>query len=164
MRKSLLIVLCCAAFACQPKVEQNTVTTHRVTTTNTPADARNARIDTIIQPIVFVDKSMLGTKLGTDGNVAEESTVVDIGKPVYLTMFLHESPVGLKTQVLWMDAAKKEIKREERDMKGAKIVTFALDTKSLKPGRYHVSGLWGGNAAAEKDFSIESAKESKAKK
>ena len=163
MRKSLLIALCCAAFACQPKVEQNTVTKHNVTTTNVPSDGRNARIDTVIQPVVFVDKSMIGTKLGNDATVAEDSTLIAEGEPVYLTMWLHESPVGLKTQVLWKDAAKKEIKREERDMKGAKTVTFALETGKLKPGRYHVTGYWGGNVAADKDFTIE-GKESKAKK
>ena len=43
---------------------------------------------------------------------------------------------------------------EERDMKGAKVVTFALDTKKLKPGRYHVEGPWGGNNAADKEFDL----------
>ena len=33
---------------------------------------------------------------------------------------------------------KKEVKREERDMKGAKIVTFMLDTKKMGPGKYGI--------------------------
>ena len=61
-------------------------------------------------------------ELGTDGNVSAEAATFTKGQPVYLTMFLRESPVGLKTQALWTDSKKKEVKREERDMKGAKIV------------------------------------------
>jgi hypothetical protein len=153
MRKGLFVLCCAFAVACQK--EATGPRPSRVTTTNVPADARNARIDTVIQPApVFVDKSLLGNSVGADGNVAEEADHVDQGGKAYLTMFLHESPVGLKTQVKWSDRDKKEIHREEREMKGGKVVTFALDTKKLKPGTYHVEGYWGGNLAAEKDFEV----------
>ena len=154
MRKSALILLCVVAAACQRN--EGGAKPRRVITTTIPADARDARIDTVVQPApVFVDHSLLGTKLGADGKVAAETMTARPGETVYLTMVLRESPVGLKTRVVWSDpSAKKDIRTEEREMKGAKVVTYALDTKKLKPGKFHVEGYWGGNLAAEKDFEI----------
>ena len=153
MRKGLLVLLSVLCAACNRT--EPVASAPRATTKNVPADAKNVRIDTVIQPApVFVDKSLLGTKLGTDGNVSEEASTAASGEKMYLTMFLHESPVGLKTQVRWLDAKKKELHREEREMKGGKVVTYAFDTKKLKPGTYHVEGYWGGNLAAEKDFEV----------
>ena len=34
-----------------------------------------------------------------------------------------------------------------------KVATFTLD-KKLKPGKYSVRGLWGGNDACEYDFEV----------
>jgi hypothetical protein len=160
MRKSLVIAFAVAfvGVACQ-KTEQSASKTTRVTTTTVPGDARNARVDAVIQPVpVFVDKSLLSPQVGNDGNVAEEKLTANVGDIVYLTMYLRESPVGLKTQVKWTDANKKELKREEREMKGSKVVTYGLVTSNLKPGKYHVEGYWGGNLAAEKDFEVTKGK------
>ena len=38
-------------------------------------------------------------------------------------------------------------------MNGGKIATFTLD-KKLKPGKYSVTGLWGGNDACDFDFVV----------
>ena len=140
--------------ACQ-KTESGTTQVARATTKNVPADARNVRVDTVIQPApVFVDKALLSPFVGKDGNVEEERLKAKPGDIVYLTLFLHESPVGLKTQVKWTDSNKKELKREEREMKGSKTVTYGIETSHMKPGKYHVEGFWGGNLAAEKDFEL----------
>ena len=160
MRKSLVIVLAAAIVgsACQ-KTEQGGTKTTRVTATTVAGDASNARVDTVIQPMpVFVDKSLLSPQVGNDGHVAQEMLTAKVGDIVYLTMYLRESPVGLKTQVKWTDASKKELKREEREMKGTKVVTYGLVTSNLKPGKYHVEGYWGGNLAAEKDFEVTKGK------
>lgn len=159
MRKSLLVLFACVvALGCQ-RNEPAPAQSSRVFTKVIPGDASNARVNTVIQPApVFLDRSLLGTDVGADGNVTADAVTAAAGKPVYLTMFLHESPVGLKTQVKWFDAAKKVIHHEERDMKGGKVVTFAFDTKKLKPGTYKAEGFWGGNLAAEKDFEVTKAK------
>jgi hypothetical protein len=153
MRKCLLILLPLLICACQKT--ETTATTGRVTTKTVAGDASNARVDSVIQPApVFIDKALLGPQIGSDGHVAVEKLAVRQGDIIFLTLYLRESPVGLKTQAKWTDQNKKELKREERDMKGAKIATFGLVTSDLKPGKYHVEGYWGGNLAAEKDFEV----------
>ena len=153
MRKSLALLMCCAAIACRQN-EPGAGKPNAVKRTE-PTDASKMRVDTVIQPVpVFLDKSLLGTQLGPDGTVSKEALEFDSGQPVYLTMIFKESPVGLHSHVVWRDAKKKQIRTEDRPMNGAKSVTFTLDTRKLKPGVYHVVGYWGGNIAAERDFGI----------
>lgn len=162
MRKSLFLAVCVlsiVAVACQQTETSSTSSAGKTTQKTVPGDARNARIDTVIQPApIFADRVLLGSTVGPDGNVTAEAVTFAPKEKVYLTMFLHDSPVGLKTRAVWTDGAKKEIHREEREMKGAKVVTFALDTKKLKNGHYHVDGYWGGNLATEKDFELKGKK------
>ncbi len=100
-------------------------------------------------------KSLLGSKLGPDGNVAEEKKTFQKGEPVYLTLLLHDSPAGLQTRATWLrDSDKSELHTEIRAMNGAKTITFALGDPNLKPGKYRVIGYWGGNVAADKPFEI----------
>lgn len=156
MRKHLLFVVCCIAIACQRNETTSTKKGVHVTTKTIPGDARNARVNDVIQPVpVFIDRAALGDKVGPDGNVTQEAVRVPTGQPMYLTLYLHDSPVGLHTRAVWTDrATKKVVYQEQRDMKGAKVATFSLDTKKLAPGRYHVEGYWGGNVAADKEFEI----------
>ena len=122
---------------------------------NVPTDARNAKVNALIPvtPPTFLDAARLGTKLGADGRVAEEAAAFRKGEPVYLTLDIRESPVGLATEAVWKDGKGKELARERHEMKGAKTVTFAMKSK-LAPGHYRVEGWWGGNLAAEKTFEI----------
>src|SRR5438128_1711934 len=127
MRKSLFFLLCVFSAACQQNESTTPAKAGRTTTKVIPADARNARIDTVIQPApIFVDRVLLGSNVGADGNVTADVATFAPGEKVYLTMFLHDSPVGLKTRALWTDSAKKEIHNEYREMKGARVATFAL--------------------------------------
>src|SRR5438093_528834 len=81
----------------------------------------------------------IGTKLGADGRVAEEAAAFRKGEPVYLTLDIRESPVGLATEAVWKDSKGKELARERHEMKGAKTVTFAMK-QPLAPGHYRVEG------------------------
>ena len=129
-----------------------------VTTTNIPTDERNAREKDLIRKSArFLDSAKLGTKLAADGSVAEETARVVEGQPVYFTMNLRESPVGLQTHVVWKNAKGVELAKEIHPMNGAKSVTFAM-TKPLPPGAYKVEGYWGGNFADEKMFEVEKKK------
>jgi hypothetical protein len=101
----------------------------------------------------FIDSSRLGTKLGTDGGVSEETATFTEGEPVYLTLNLHDSPPGLQTHAVWLDANDKELAKERHQMNGAKLVTFAMRQR-LAPGHYRVEGYWGGNLAADKPFDV----------
>jgi hypothetical protein len=120
-----------------------------------PTDARNAKVNTLIPitPPRVLEGARLGGTLGADGRVSAETATFKKGEPVYLTLDIHESPVGLATEAVWQDAKGKELARERREMKGAKTVTFAMK-KPLAPGRYKVEGYWGGNIAAEKTFEV----------
>jgi hypothetical protein len=167
MRKSLFIPLCLIARAC-PKNEESAPAARAPgagTTTGAPTDAKNMRVDTVIPAApVFFDKAFLSTQVNAEGNTAVDETMIAKGKPAYFTMHVRESPVGLATRAVWLDANRKEISKEERDMKGSKVATFKLDTKKLAPGKYVAQGYWGGNLAVEKEFEIAAAAASPTKK
>lgn len=162
MRKVLLIVLCVTVLAC-PKDEPATTSQPgkpdvRTTTVGDPTDARNLRVDTVITPApAFFDKAMLSTKVDGQGNAVDDEAVIPKGSPAFFTMYIRESPAGLHTRAVWMDASHKEIGKEEREMKGAKVATYKLDTTKLNPGKYVVQGYWGGNLAVEKEFDVAAA-------
>jgi hypothetical protein len=126
-----------------------------------PGDARNAQIDTHVdvrhQTPFFMQKSMLGTKLAADGTVESDNATVPQGQPVYLTLWLKESPAGLQTTVKWYGKDGKVMKHEQHAMNGGKTVTFTLSDPKLAAGTYRVEGLWGGNLAADKSFDVVAA-------
>jgi hypothetical protein len=142
--------------------ETTTVTTtngpRKVNIRTIPENENKKRADDLVrvdQPPSFMKKSLLGTKLDAQGNVVEEKSTFRKGEPVYLTMILKDSPVGLQTHVSWLRARdNSELHAEMREMKGAKVVTFALGDPNLEPGKYRVIGYWGGNVAADKPFEI----------
>lgn len=130
-----------------------------VTTTNKPSNERRVKEKDLVRPGSgrFLDSAKLGTKLGADGSVAEETFAFPQGQPIYFTLNLRESPAGLQTHVVWLDDKGKELGKELHQMNGAKSVTFAMKTP-LAPGIYRVEGYWGGNFAAEKTFEVVAAK------
>jgi hypothetical protein len=156
MRKSITLTLCALAVACA----RNETPSRRTTTTRVrPSDVRNAKVNEVIQPAPqFINSSLLGADLGTNGTVSKETLSFEQGQPIYLTLVLRESPPGLQTSAVWMDSRKKELRIERKQMNGAKVATFGFRDPKLKPGRYRVIGYWGGNIAAERDFEIVAAK------
>ena len=101
----------------------------------------------------IIEKSLLGSKLGPDGNVETDQATFEAGQPVSLTLHFHESPPGLQAGAKWYTTTAKPFEHEQRDMNGGKIVTFTLKAK-LKPGSYRAEGYWGGNLAADKKFEV----------
>lgn len=159
MYRTTVIALILAAAACGR--ETTTVTTtngpRKVNIRTIPEDEKKKRADDVIRvdEPYFMKKSMLGAKLDAQGNVAEEKSTFRKGEPVYLTMILKDSPIGLQTHVTWLrERDKSELHTELHEMKGAKVVTFALGDPNLEPGKYRVIGYWGGNVAADKPFEI----------
>ena len=131
-----------------------------------PADARNVAINQVIpvQAPEVLERSLLGSQVGKDGVVTKDETSFPQGSPVHLTMVFRESPGGLVSTAEWMDSAETMVHGERRPMNGAKVATFTLETKRLKPGRYHVIGYWGGNPAADRQFEIVAPAKGKARK
>jgi len=138
---------------CQKK-QETAASGRRVITTNIPQNesGKRARVLDRIGTAV-IEKMLVGIQLGPDGNVSEQQTVVPEGDPVYVTLRLHDSPVGLRTGAVWYDEHDQQIAREQKDMNGTKVATFALSQK-LAPGKYHVRGYWGGNIADDRDFVV----------
>lgn len=137
---------------CQKK--QETAGPHGAPTASKPQNESGKRASVtnrIGGPVI--EKMLVGIQLGADGTVSEQQTVVPEGEPVYVTLRLHDSPVGLHTGAVWYDAHDQPIAREQKDMNGAKVATFAL-TQKLAPGKYHVRGYWGGNIADDRDFVV----------
>lgn len=159
MRKAGVFLLCaCAAVAaCRKESGGTTAPQTRVHTTVIPENEARKQLRTVLRPVpYFIDSSALGTQVGTDGAVVTDENIFRPGEPIYLTMRLHESPVGLHTRVKWLDASDKQLAGEQKEMNGAKVVTFVLRQK-LKPGKYRAEGYWGGNLAAEKPFEVVAA-------
>lgn len=128
-------------------------------------DARNASINQVLpQEPDVLDRALLGSEIGKDGVVTKDENSFSLGTPVHLTMVFRESPGGLVSTAEWMDAAETMVHGERKAMNGGKVATFTLDTKHLKPGRYHVIGYWGGNIAADRGFEIVAPSRRKAKK
>jgi len=154
-RAGILVLL---LFACQGEAPTTTTAQKKVvhvTTTNVPSNERGKKENDLVRPSLrFLDSAKIGTKLGPDGAVAEETFLAEAGQPVYLTLNLRESPAGLQTHAVWLDDKGKELGKELHQMNGAKTVTFAMK-KKLAPGVYRVEGYWGGNLAAEKTFEVQ---------
>ena len=153
MRNAVAVVLCLAVLACQ----QETKTTGPAATAPTKApvaDARNVKVDALVRPMpVFLDHAALGSQLGPDGTVSQESASFQPGQPISLTLVLRESPGGLQTAAVWSDAKEKVLRTDREKMNGKKVVTFTMKDP-LKPGKYHVVGYWGENIAADKTFEV----------
>jgi hypothetical protein len=158
MRNAVVVLLCaCTLAACRPREAVTDSKSRKVITTVIPEnDARKKERD-LIRPVAPIEKALLGSQLGLDGAVSQESDQFEPGQTVYLTLRLRDSPVGLKTNAVWYGPGQKTISSEQKEMKGAKIATFALTAK-LPPGKYRVEGHWGGNLAADKSFEIGPAK------
>jgi hypothetical protein len=155
MRKIAVILLCaCAVAACRPKEVVTKTKSTTVHTTVIPENEAKKKVREVIQPLPApIEKSLLGDKVGPDGVVSHETDHFTAGQPVYFTLRLHDSPVGLKTSATWSGPGQKEIHTEQREMNGAKTATFAMTSK-LPPGKYNVEGHWGGNLAGEKTFEV----------
>ena len=171
MRKRRFIALLygCLALtvACQKAKEPSTAQQPPVRTSSAaqkPQDLSNAQVNAVLALAEApLEKSLLGDTLGKDGNVTAQQTQFLAGQPIYLTMWVKQSPGGLQTSARWYDAKKKEVAMEARDMKGAKVVTFTMN-KKLEPGKYYVAGFWGGNQGCEYDFEVLKAPRGVAKK
>ena len=158
------LLVCClvSAVCCLPSCQKNAPSTK--TTTNVhrnviPEDARNEKVKELIpMQVEVLERSALGTKLGPDGNVQDSRDVITRGRPVYVSMWLKESPGGLQTSVLFTDAKGKQVAWPKKAMKGEKTATFTLDTTHLEPGKYHAQCYWGMNIECDYDFTIETGK------
>jgi hypothetical protein len=158
MRKAVVVLLCaCTLAACRPREAVTDSKSKKVITTVIPENDGRKKERDLIRPVAPIEKALLGSKLGPDGAVFEETDHFEPGQTIYLTLRLHDSPVGLKTNAVWYGPEQQMISSEQKEMKGAKIATFALTAK-LPPGKYRVEGHWGGNLAADKKFEVGAAK------
>ncbi|HEY8130695.1 MAG TPA: hypothetical protein VII12_02290 [Thermoanaerobaculia bacterium] len=166
MRKYVTVALCGIGVLVACEQKGPAPAQRKATTTGAqPADVSRAKISEVIQPAPqFIDHAVLGTQLGPDGVVSAENLSIPAGKPVYLTMFLRESPAGLQTSAVWTTMDKKPLRTERKVMNGAKTATFGFKDPKIKPGRYRVVGYWGGNIATEREFEIVGSGKAKRKK
>jgi len=154
MRKALVALLCaCALAACRPREAVTGSGSPKTGTNVIEENEAKKKIRELIHPVAPIEKALLGAQLGPDGAVSQETDRFEPGQTIYLTLRLHDSPVGLKTNAVWYGPDQKELFSEQKEMKGAKLATFALSRK-LPAGRYHVEGHWGGNLAADKTFEV----------
>lgn len=160
MSKSRFIIILYGCVALSVACKRETVTTPAAPPKQTaaaparPQDLSNAKIKQLL-PLseAPLEKSLLGSSVGKDGLVAAEQTQFSAGAPIYISMWVKDSPAGLQTSVRWFDAKKKEVAHEEKAMNGGKTATFQL-TQKLAPGKYHVTCYWGGNEACAHDFEV----------
>src|SRR4029077_21071358 len=121
MRKAIVVLLCvCALAACRQRETVSGSGSQKTGTRVTPENETKKAVVDLIHPVAPIEKALLGTQLGPDGAVSEETDHFETGQTVYLTLRLHDSPVGLKTNAVWYGSGKKEIFSEQKEMKGAK--------------------------------------------
>lgn len=101
-----------------------------------------------------LEQAKLGSTLGRRLNVEEEKTSFTRDEPVYLTMWLLESPPGLQAGVRWFDDTGIVVSEERRPMFGMKEATFLLAIKRPKAGNYRAVGFSGDRIAVEYNFVI----------
>lgn len=158
MRRAVILLLALSIVlpACQKK-EPSPTKPRREGTAVIPEDESKKEVDERInlrpKTPFFMMKSTLGDRLDAKGEVESDNATIEAGSPVYLTLYLKESPVGLQTGAVWYKGDK-AFRRDVKPAAGAKIITFTLDDKKLEPGKYRVVGYWGGNVAADKQFEI----------
>ena len=134
----------------QPAPQAQAVTTGTVAAP--PVDLSEADVEQLVKPAeekLFLEKSRIGPTLGADGAVGTDSLEFKARQPIYLTIWLKESPPDLQTSAHLFDSKDKEVAVERKEPKGAKAVTFKLAGRNLKPGDYRAVAYWGGNLAAE---------------
>lgn len=101
-----------------------------------------------------LEQAKLGSNLGRRRNVEEEKTTFRQDEPIYLTMWLRESPPGLQAGVRWFDDTGIVVSEETRPMFGMKTATFHLAIKKPRPGNYRAVGFSGDKVAVEYNFTI----------
>jgi len=162
MRKLVVVVALLCTFGCQKKetvVDRTVSKKGQAGETIIPSDARNTKIKEVPpMEISVLERSSIGTKLAPDGTVSESGDVFAPGQPVYVTLWLKESPVGLQTSVLFSDAKGKQLDWPRKVMNGEKTATFKLDTTKLPPGDYRAQCYWGMNIEREYTFKLEAKK------
>ena len=159
MRYALVIASIVLVAGCQKPVEKKagpaTPTTTREDLVGMKQDLRRADIDKIVTPVPpFVESCAIGSAPGPDGTVTGEEKQFHQGHAIYLTERFQQSPAGLQASIRVYDARKHMILEETRPMKGAKVVTFTIPPKQVKPGFYRVEGYWGGNIACEYSVNV----------
>ncbi|MEA2237113.1 MAG: hypothetical protein QOC81_1837 [Thermoanaerobaculia bacterium] len=157
MRSKVAVLLCAFVIAaCQKKQEPVAAGQPARKPLNIPTDASGKRAS-VIDPVgtAVIETMLVGAQLRADGTVSNEQTVFTVGEPIYLTLRLRDSPVGLRTGAVWYGQGEQKIASEHKEMNGSKVATFVLRQK-LAPGKYRVRGYWGGNIAGEQTFEVES--------
>jgi hypothetical protein len=156
MRSKAAVLLLCAFViaACRKDPEPVATGQPERRPINTPTDASGKRASVIDRVgTAVIDKMLVGNQIGPDGMVHEEQKTFTTGEPIYLTLRLRDSPLGLRTGAVWYGENEQKIASEQKDMNGSKVATFAL-TQKLAPGKYHVRGYWGGNVADNRSFEV----------
>jgi hypothetical protein len=164
-RRAIILLYVAAALIVASCQRDETVTTDQTATAPTvtettlsgpPQDLSNAAINTVVAPMeeIYADKSRLGSTVGQDGLVDADKTGFASQDKIYLSMWFKESPEGLQARAVVEDASGKEVSAQQKPMNGQKTVTFNLGEKKLPAGKYKVTGYWGGNIAAEHEFTV----------
>ena len=115
-----------------------------------PVDLTHKKIkeEIPLAPVLIDDKG-IASKVAADGSVSGEQKTFKSTDPISVMMKFHESPHGLQSSIVVIDPKGAKVYRDQRAMNGAKMVTFTIPPKKLKPGHYRVDGYWGGNVAVD---------------
>lgn len=119
-----------------------------------PANLSGKSVDDVIPLIAPVAKRCaVGTQVDANGVVSAKAAAIERDVPMFLTIWLAESPENLQVSMRIRDSDNEEVANVMKAAKGAKAITLKLDQK-LDPGKYRVEGVWGGNVACEQEIEI----------
>lgn len=159
MKRTIVIASIALLAGCQKPAEKKTAAPAangpKETLVGMKQDLRRADIDKIVTPVPpFLESCAIGSAPSADGSVTGEEKQFHAGHAIYLTERFQQSPAGLRASIRMYDARKHLVVEETRPMNGAKIATFTIPAKQVKPGFYRIEGYWGGNIACEYSVSV----------
>lgn len=119
-----------------------------------PANLSGKSVENVVPLIAPVARRcVVGTQLDPKGLVSAKATTIESDVPLYLTIWLSESPEDLQVSMRVRDKNDDEVATVLKPARGAKVITLKLDQK-LDAGSYRIEGVWGGNVACEQDVEI----------
>jgi hypothetical protein len=98
------------------------------------------------------DGCLLGTKLDSEGHVAESKSSFVSGEPIWITLRPAQATPKVQVRVEILAPSGEEVKSLFKDVDQEKVLSFPI--RNLEAGSYRALGVWGNDALCQIRFEI----------
>ena len=136
---AVLLAVACRNETPAPAAQQTTEPPASTTVAAPPRDLSGQKVDTTvtIPPVPVTDCAVRPS--------------LNAGEPIDFVMRLSDAPAELQVSVRVMKG-EEEVAVVRQAAEGKKVVTLRLP--KLKPGKYKLEGIWGGNLGCEQEIEV----------